>query len=97
MFVPSGKKSAVGDVWGISHFYMIYTEQLSLYNNTLRGQVPSSLGNLLRLSILNVDRNDLTGSVPSQVCNLETSGSLVSVIADCEQSGIVCTCCDACR
>ncbi|KAI2514299.1 hypothetical protein MHU86_192 [Fragilaria crotonensis] len=70
-------------------------EQMWLYNNTLTGNVPSELGYLESMKILYLDGSRLTGEVPSQVCNLKSSGSLDTLVTDCEQE-IVCSCCTSC-
>ena len=43
---------------------------LQLSSNSLGGSLPTTIGSLKRLKVLGIDNNRLTGTVPSQICNL---------------------------
>ena len=49
--------------------------ELRLYRNNLTGSIPTELGNLSNLSILEFAANDLTGSIPAEL------GDLLSLVA----------------
>lgn len=53
------------------HIHEIY-----LLNNSLRGQVPKSIGQLSRLLALDMSENLLTGTVPSELGDIETLEAL---------------------
>jgi hypothetical protein len=61
-------------------------EQLWLSNNTITGQIPSELGSLGALTILDLVANELSGAVPEQICALP----LMTFEADCD---LDCNCC----
>ena len=44
---------------------------LWLYENQLRGEIPSELGSLTYLEALYLEENQLTGEIPSELSNLE--------------------------
>ena len=46
---------------------MAQLQILWLNDNALRGSIPSELGNLLNLILLNVSSNALSGTVPSEL------------------------------
>jgi hypothetical protein len=51
-------------------------QALALQNNNLRGTLPTTLGNLTHLWLLNLIENHLTGSIPTTLGNLTNLGSL---------------------
>ncbi len=72
-------------------FYVVlppYSEILHLQDNKLTGEVPDSLVELLNLEELLVQGNDdIEGSIPQGICELEPA----LVVADCH---VDCECCD---
>lgn len=64
-------------------------KDLVLENNFLTGEVP--VLNSDALELVQVGLNDLTGSIPDEICN---QPSLVHITVDCEE--LVCTCCTDC-
>jgi len=44
--------------------------RLDLYKNGLQGNLPASIGNLTKLTYLNVKGNQLTGNIPSEIGNM---------------------------
>ena len=52
-------------------------EQMSFETNKLTGLLPSELGQLPRLKILDVSINNLTGAIPSTFGNLSTLTILI--------------------
>lgn len=69
-------------------------QRIFMYDNALTGGVPSEFGNLQKMDFLQVENNDLTIEMPSQVCVL-TFGPLEVLTADC----VVCPatpCCTEC-
>ena len=46
--------------------------ELNLFNNTLSGSLPESLGNLSKLQVLNLSNNQLLGNIPNQISTLAT-------------------------
>jgi len=68
-----------------------------LRNNQLTGTIPTELGALASLELLWLFNNNLSGSMPQDVCNLRTTngGLLFLLQADCK-SEVVCSCCTRC-
>ena len=67
-------------------FYLIYEI----------GTIPSTLGNLSSLYKLLLFNNNLTGAMPSEVCDLRTT-TLSDLFADCSQPvEVECSCCTEC-
>lgn len=64
---------------------------MTLSENSLSGSIPSQLGNLARMTTLEVGYNSLTGTVPSAICQ---AGSLRTLEADCY--AVSCDCCTDC-
>lgn len=69
-------------------------------NNNLRGTIPESIGSISDLTEIVLDGNDLTGTVPSSVCNMETGTTsqtfkLRLLATDCEK--VDCRCSLACE
>ena len=80
---------------------LLYT--LLLNFNKFHGTIPSAMGNLTQLVTLEVQGNDLTGTMPLSVCEIATLHAGNSyLIADCEKdqtTGMVeieCSCCTSC-
>tara|TARA_Y100001934_G_scaffold66425_1_gene82508 strand:+ start:1780 stop:2514 length:735 start_codon:yes stop_codon:yes gene_type:complete len=46
------------------------TTELYLYMNQLTGEIPSDIGKLINLEILNLNENQLTGEIPVEIGNL---------------------------
>lgn len=44
---------------------------LKLINNNLKGELPSSIGNLKHLKVLNLHNNSISGKIPTSVGNLD--------------------------
>jgi hypothetical protein len=57
-------------------------QRLFMYDNALTGGVPTEFGNLQKMDFLQVENNDLTIEMPSEVCVL-TFGPLEVLTADC--------------
>jgi len=49
---------------------------LLLYDNQLKGSIPSEIGNLTNLTALDLCNNQLTGSIPSEIGNLTNLSKL---------------------
>ncbi|KAL3732331.1 hypothetical protein ACJRO7_029062 [Eucalyptus globulus] len=47
-----------------------------LLQNQLSGEVPPEIGSLVKLWVLHISENILTGSIPSSICNLSSLGTL---------------------
>ena len=50
--------------------------EISLNENNLAGTIPSEVGNLTKLFLLNLSSNQLSGSIPSELGNLIMLGRL---------------------
>ena len=74
-----------------SHISFVLIVLMVLSENSLTGSIPSELGNLDRMTTLEVGYNSFTGVVPSQICQ---SGSLQTLEADCY--AVQCDCCTDC-
>lgn len=79
-----------------------FTEQMWLYNNSLTGEIPVELSDMVALRILHVEENSLSGSMPNAICSQRDTegGALATLSADCagsapEVSCACCTCCEA--
>ncbi|XP_057990177.1 LRR receptor-like serine/threonine-protein kinase EFR [Hevea brasiliensis] len=46
---------------------MSFLREISLYNNSLQGDIPSELGRLFRLRVLNLKNNSFEGKIPSNL------------------------------
>lgn len=55
---------------------MIIFTSIDFSSNNLCGELPSSIGNLISLYLLNVSHNALSGTIPASVGNLRELGSL---------------------
>ncbi|KAF7849490.1 hypothetical protein BT93_L0731 [Corymbia citriodora subsp. variegata] len=62
-------------------------EVLTLSSNTISGEIPREIGNLVNLQILQIDYNLLSGPIPSHLGNL--SNLAVLTLADNYLSGII--------
>lgn len=67
---------------------------LDLSQNRLEGAVPESLGGLTNVSLVQLGSNDLTGSIPSTMCDRQVE-ALVTLFVDCSE--VACSCCEGCR
>eukprot|EP00536_Pseudo-nitzschia_multiseries_P005671 jgi/Psemu1/254720/estExt_Genewise1Plus.C_1090018 len=65
-------------------------ESLLLDANFLTGTIPSELGNLIHAEQMNFRKNQLTGSVTQELCDLRDVGDLNELVVD-ERIG--CDCC----
>jgi len=68
---------------------------LNLDSNQLTGTIPAELGALSSLETLWLEFNNLSGSMPQDVCNLRTTngGLFSSLVVDCK---VECSCCTEC-
>ena len=78
-------------------------KDLELYGNRLTGTVPALLpGQFRNLTTLLLEENQLTGSISPSICQLRTSGKLLSLWTDCAPTAsprVICSfpdCCDEC-
>lgn len=60
----------------------INLKEMWLFDNKLVGTIPTEFGNLRKMSIFQVEGNDLTGTMPSALCN---SFLLTVLGADCAE------------
>jgi hypothetical protein len=67
-------------------------EVLELNNNDLSGTFPSELSNLSLLQVATFGFNGLIGSL-----DLCRDGTLIRLVADCADDGVLCACCTSCR
>mmetsp|Transcript_695 Transcript_695/g.1099 ORF Transcript_695/g.1099 Transcript_695/m.1099 type:complete len:413 (-) Transcript_695:118-1356(-) len=69
---------------------------IDLVDNSLTGMIPTELGRLSSLSHLYVSGNDLTGTMPNEICMLQTTYGCASPYlgVDCEE--VECPCCWLC-
>ena len=60
----------------------------------MTGSIPTELGRLTALTRLELNANDLTGTMPKEICNLK----LDELVADClgPRAEIQCDCCTVC-
>ena len=83
----------LGEWYGVTTDRNGRVTRLGLYQNALSGSLPSSLGNLTDLQVLQLSSNELSGTLPSALGNLNNlremwlqgnqfSGSLPSVLGD---------------
>ena len=63
--------------------------------NQLTGEIPSELGQLTHLDFFVTIDNNMSGSMPTEVCNNVDSGILKYVFTDCEK--VSCDCCEDCH
>lgn len=72
-----------------------------LRSNDFTGTIPSQLGELKLLKSLQLQANELSGEMPSEICSLR-SGVLEGLVADCDStdpfSQVSCdmACCSEC-
>jgi hypothetical protein len=75
-------------------------QQVWLFGNWLNGIIPSELGEMEVLKILQIEDNTITGNMPGEVCALrvDNGGPLLVLGADCtEATDVVCDCCTCCQ
>ena len=79
----------------VAHFatFCLSQESLNLSFNEFSGDIPAELGRLSNLAQLELESNDLTGTMPTEVCS-RTNFGLDTLTVDCAQ--VSCTCCDSC-
>jgi Leucine-rich repeat (LRR) protein len=79
---------------------LVNLQELDLHRNQISGTIPSAIGKLKDMKVLNLSFNKLTGSIPSSVCELSNlkdlelymnrfSGELPSKIGDLKQLEIL--------
>jgi len=66
---------------------------LNLSQNQLLGVVPESLGKLTNVSLIQLQSNDLAGTIPSTMCDQQAE-ALVTLFVDCSE--VTCSCCEGC-
>jgi Leucine-rich repeat (LRR) protein len=54
-------------------------DRLWLYQNQLVGTIPTELGNLARMQFLYFEGNQLSGSMPAEICALRSPAALLAV------------------
>jgi hypothetical protein len=70
-------------------------KQMWLYDNDLTGAIPSQLGLLVALRLLQVEGNTFVGSMPAEVCaNTVFPLPLETLGADCFDEGFTVRCCN---
>jgi hypothetical protein len=74
----------------ISQQSPISSAGLSVFDNFLSGTIPTELSGLANLQLIYLDDNDLIGSVPDGICQLD----LEEFWSDCEETQ--CLCCTTC-
>jgi hypothetical protein len=74
-------------------------EFLQIHANDFTGTVAPEIGNFTRLAAFTLHETLISGEMPDEVCNLFSSGSLETLIADCDgvSPNIECDCCTDCR
>jgi len=70
--------------------------QMFLYDNAFTGMIPSELGNLSLMSTLQLEGNDLTGTMPDEICsNVGFLRPLTTLGVDADEVSFdCCTCVD---
>jgi Leucine-rich repeat (LRR) protein len=70
---------------------------LDVSNNKLDGTIPASIGDIPRLQVASFYKNDISGTMPDDICNLRPS-PLENLEADCAgvDPKVKCTCCTFC-
>lgn len=70
------------------------TEAMDIYANNFKGTIPAVLGNLKKLRELDLHDNDLTGRMPSTMCQRKMD----LLAADClgKNPEVKCDCCTVC-
>jgi len=72
-------------------------KQMWMYDNDLTGTIPSQLGNLVALRLLQVEGNAFTGIMPPEICvNTVFPRQLDVLGADCFDTSFSCDCCTCC-
>ena len=75
--------------------------KVMLSSNTLTGTLPDDVGRMASLTELRVESNELSGTVSSGVCGLIASGSLDTLVSDCDAGRdgprVECSCCTECH
>lgn len=73
--------------------------RLNLWMNHFESTIPESFGSLTMLEVLRVEYNDITGTMPIEICQLkETPYRLTMLSSDCDNNTmrVYCTCCTLC-
>jgi hypothetical protein len=80
----------------VSHVRLLCYTALDIMDNLLTGTVPTELGKCSMLGNLLLALNDLTGSVPEEVCSLFTPpDESKEIMVDCKEVQCTCNCtCD---
>eukprot|EP00537_Pseudo-nitzschia_pungens_P006901 CAMPEP_0172378164 /NCGR_PEP_ID=MMETSP1060-20121228/69279_1 /TAXON_ID=37318 /ORGANISM="Pseudo-nitzschia pungens, Strain cf. cingulata" /LENGTH=919 /DNA_ID=CAMNT_0013105879 /DNA_START=25 /DNA_END=2784 /DNA_ORIENTATION=+ len=72
-------------------------KQLWMYDNDLVGTIPTQLGSLAALRLLQVEGNNFSGAMPAEVCaNTVFPRPLEVLGADCFDLAFSCDCCTCC-
>jgi len=74
-------------------------QSIELYDNNLRGTIPSELGALLVVDTIELQENGITGTMPTDVCdNVTPLGLITSLTTDCggAEPLVECDCCTRC-
>lgn len=67
--------------------------RIELRNNGLEGRIPEEVSFISKLEVFNVNANDLSGHVPSSVCDISGEHEL-NIKVDC--ASVSCNCCSNC-
>jgi hypothetical protein len=62
--------------WGIDCVYGGGIE-LSLFNNNLNGFIPPEIGNLVKLTLIQITNTQISGSIPAEIAQLQKLDSLM--------------------
>jgi hypothetical protein len=72
-------------------------KQMWMYDNSLTGSIPTELGLLNTMRLLQLEGNSFVGSMPDEICqNTNFPRPLEILGADCDDPGFSCDCCTCC-
>jgi hypothetical protein len=94
--INMGRKSRIVDTYlfKYAHMFIVYLK-MWLYANNLSGDIPTELGLLSSMALLQVEGNEFVGSMPEEIC-ANTVSVLTTLGADCLDSLFNCSCCTCC-